>query len=72
MALGLLAGLLQGSGTALLVDRRKGLIWNEADLMHILGLPILVELDQISNLMKRSLTTVGLQRFRFPKYRPQL
>lgn len=46
MALGLLAGLLQGSGTALLVDRRKGLIWNEPDLMHILGLPILVELDQ--------------------------
>ena len=35
-----------GSGAALLVDRRKGLIWNEADLMHILGLPILVELDQ--------------------------
>ena len=30
MALRLLAGLLQGSGTALLVDRRKGLIWNEA------------------------------------------
>ena len=28
MALGLLAGLLQGSGTALLVDRREGLIWN--------------------------------------------
>ena len=46
MALGLLAGLVLGSGTALLVDRRKGLIWNEADLMHILGLPILVELDQ--------------------------
>ena len=45
MALGLLAGLVIGSGTALLVDRRKGLIWNEADLMHILGLPILVELD---------------------------
>ena len=45
MALGLLAGLVIGSGAALLVDRRKGLIWNEADLMHILGLPILVELD---------------------------
>jgi len=46
MALGLLAGLVLGSGAALLVDRRKGLIWNQTDLMHILGLPILVELDQ--------------------------
>ena len=46
MALGLLAGVVLGSGAALLVDRRKGLIWNETDLMHILGLPILVELDQ--------------------------
>jgi len=46
VALGLLAGLVLGSGAALLVDRRKGLIWNQTDLMHILGLPILVELDQ--------------------------
>ena len=46
MALGMLAGLLQGSGAAFLVDRRKGLIWNGTDLMHILGLAILVELDQ--------------------------
>lgn len=46
MGIGLLAGLVLGSGAALLVDRRKGLIWNQTDLMHILGLPILVELDQ--------------------------
>ena len=46
LAIGLMVGLVLSSGAALLVDRRKGLIWNQTDLMHILGLPILVELDQ--------------------------
>lgn len=40
MALGIVADL---------VDSRKGLIWDKADLVHILGLPILVELDQQFN-----------------------
>ena len=45
MALGLLAGLVLGSGAALLVDRRKELIWNAEELQQLLGLPVLTKLN---------------------------
>jgi hypothetical protein len=49
MALGLLAGLVLGSGAALVFDRKQGLIWNESEIKQILDIPILVHLDQYSN-----------------------
>jgi hypothetical protein len=44
LALGLLAGLVLGSGAALIMDRRAGLVWNEEELQPLLGLPILTKL----------------------------
>ncbi|NBU72763.1 MAG: hypothetical protein EBS53_15195 [Bacteroidetes bacterium] len=45
MALGLLAGLVLGSGAALVVERRKGLVWAEEELDQLLGLPVLVRIN---------------------------
>ena len=45
LALGLLAGLVLGSGAALIMDRRAGLVWNEEELQQLLGLPILTKLN---------------------------
>ena len=45
LALGLLAGLVLGSGAALIMDRRAGLVWNEEELQKLLGLPILTKLN---------------------------
>jgi capsular polysaccharide biosynthesis protein len=44
LAFGLLAGLVLGSGAALIMDRRAGLVWNEEELQQLLCLPILTKL----------------------------
>jgi uncharacterized protein involved in exopolysaccharide biosynthesis len=44
LALGLLAGLVLGSGTALLVDRRSGLVFSAEELQAELPVPLLAEL----------------------------
>ena len=49
MALGLLAGLVLGSGAALVVERRKGLVWGEEELDQLLGLPVLVRINDCIN-----------------------
>jgi hypothetical protein len=49
LALGLLAGLVMGSGAALVADRRKGLVWSEEELQQLLGLPVLVRLNGANN-----------------------
>ena len=50
MALGLLAGLVLGSGAALVVDRRRDLVWHSEQVQQLLDLPVLLhlrgELDQ--------------------------
>jgi hypothetical protein len=49
LVLGLLAGLVMGSGAALVADRRKGLVWSEEELQQLLGLPVLVRLNGANN-----------------------
>jgi len=49
LALGLLAGLVLGSVVALVVDRRKGLVWGDEELQQLLGLPVLVRLNNDNN-----------------------
>jgi hypothetical protein len=44
MALGLLAGLVLGSGAALVVDRRSGLVWQPEQVPQLLELPVLLHL----------------------------
>jgi uncharacterized protein involved in exopolysaccharide biosynthesis len=44
MALGLLAGLVLGSGAALVVDRRSGLVWQPEQAQQLLELPVLLHL----------------------------
>ena len=45
MALGLLAGLLAGCGTALVVDRRSGRVFSEDELQQLLPGPLLAHLN---------------------------
>ena len=45
MALGLLAGLIAGSGAALVVDRRSGRVFSEDELQQLLPGPLLAHLD---------------------------
>ena len=44
VALGLLAGLVAGSGAALLVDRRTGLVYSEDELKRLLPCPLIKHL----------------------------
>ena len=44
VALGLLAGLIAGSGAALLVDRRTGLVYSEDELKSLLPCPLIKHL----------------------------
>ena len=44
VALGLLAGLIAGSGAALLVDRRTGLVYSEEELKSLLPCPLIKHL----------------------------
>lgn len=48
VALGLLAGLVAGSGVALLVDRRAGLIYSEDELKSLLPCPLIKHLPSKS------------------------
>ena len=48
IALGLLAGLVAGTGTALLVDRRTGLVFSTNELKAILPCPLLEQLPALS------------------------
>ena len=45
LALGLLAGLVLGSGAALVVDRRSGLVFASDELRQLLPYPLLARLD---------------------------
>jgi len=45
MALGLLAGLIAGCGTALVVDRRSGRVFSEEELQQLLPGPLLAQLN---------------------------
>jgi polysaccharide biosynthesis transport protein len=45
MALGLLAGIVLGSGAALVVDRRSGLVFSKEELESTLPCPLLEQLD---------------------------
>jgi succinoglycan biosynthesis transport protein ExoP len=45
LALGLLAGLVAGSGAALIADRRSGLVFAEAELRQLLPYPLLATLN---------------------------
>ncbi len=45
LALGLLAGLVLGSGTALVVDRRSGIVYSREELLRLLPYPLVLELD---------------------------
>jgi len=45
LALGLLAGLVLGSGTALVVDRRSGIVHSRNEVLRLLPYPLLLELD---------------------------
>ena len=44
MAIGLLAGLVSGSGAALLMDRRTGLVYSEDELKRLLPCPLIKHL----------------------------
>ena len=46
VALGLFGGLLLGSGVALIVDKRSGLIFNEDELKALLPGPMLERLPK--------------------------
>lgn len=45
LALGLLAGLVLGSGTALVIDRRSGIVHSRSELLRLLPYPLLLELN---------------------------
>ncbi len=45
LALGLLAGLVLGSGAALVVDRRSGRVFSREELQQLLPYPLLADLD---------------------------
>ena len=45
LALGLLAGLVAGSGAALVVDRRSGRVFSEEELQQYVSTPLLIHLD---------------------------
>lgn len=45
LALGLLAGLVLGSGSAIIADRRSGRVYSRRELLRLLPYPLLVELD---------------------------
>ena len=47
VALGLIAGLVAGSGAALLVDRRTGLVYNEDELRSLLPCPLIKHLPAV-------------------------
>ena len=47
VALGLLAGLVTGSGAALLLDRRTGLVYSEEELKSLLPCPLIKHLPAI-------------------------
>ncbi|MFS6826485.1 hypothetical protein [Cyanobium sp. ATX-6F1] len=49
LALGLLAGLVLGSGAALVVDRRSGRVFSRDELLQQLPYPLLAELDAHSS-----------------------
>ena len=53
LALGLLAGLVAGSGAALVVDRRSGRVFAADELQHLLPGPLLAQLNpsEASNLI---------------------
>ena len=59
MALGLLAGLVAGSGAALVVDRRSGLVFSEEELQQLLPGPLLAHLNPASMQGKLSLLARG-------------
>ena len=59
MALGLLAGLVAGSGAALVVDRRSGLVFSEDELQQLLPGPLLAHLNYASMQGKLSLLARG-------------
>ena len=59
MALGLLAGLVAGSGAALVVDRRSGLVFSEDELQQHLPGPLLAHLNPASMQGKLSLLARG-------------
>ena len=48
VALGLLAGLVAGSGAALLVDRRTGLLYSEEELKSLMPCPLIKHLPAIN------------------------
>ena len=48
VALGLLAGLVAGSGAALLVDRRSGLVFSLEELQTLLPCPLLKHLPALA------------------------
>ena len=48
VALGLLAGLVAGSGAALLVDRRSGLVYSEDELKSLIPCPLIKHLPAIN------------------------
>ena len=50
VALGLLAGLVLGSGTALVIDRRTGLVFSEDELKSAVPAPLLERLSLDSSL----------------------
>lgn len=59
MALGLLAGLVAGSGAALVVDRRSGLVFSEEELQQHLPGPLLAHLNPAAMSGKLSLLARG-------------
>lgn len=59
MALGLLAGLVAGSGAALVVDRRSDLVFSEEELQQLLPGPLLAHLNPASMQGKLSLLARG-------------
>ena len=59
MALGLLAGLVAGSGVALVVDRLSGLVFSEEELQQLLPGPLLAHLNPASMQGKLSLLARG-------------
>lgn len=59
-ALGLLAGLVLGSGAALLVDRRTGLLWSIEELQGLLPYTLLTQLSmENEDLWQASLTLLS-------------
>jgi succinoglycan biosynthesis transport protein ExoP len=59
MALGLLAGLVAGSGAALVIDRRSGLVFSEEELQQHLPGPLLAHLNPAAMSGKLNLLARG-------------